>query len=191
MSGLASRCGMSSASHSDCTCDPRMKSLGPNSAWIPWLTWWQICTGQGFRRLMRHQNCGDHVTLLVVRKESSRGTYWMSYDSVLFARMWGSLLILYTAYLKASSLGESCREKYLNCYYFRYSVIYWSPFDPRWRWPQPWPVWADSRVPGAAAAAGRRGPAPARRAASLSSLSRWSLRPGDPCHCGHYIIWNK
>ena len=130
MSGLASRCGMSSASHSDCTCDPRMKSLGPNSAWIPWLTWWQICTGQGVRRLIRHQNCGDHVTLLVVRKESSRGTYWMSYDSVLFARIWGSLLILYTAYLKASSLGESCREKDLNYYFstvfFQILVTFWS-----------------------------------------------------------------
>ena len=63
-----------------------------------------------------------------MRKESSRGTYWMSYDNVLFARIWGSLLILYTAYLKASSLGESCREKYLNYYcsttFFRYLVIH-------------------------------------------------------------------
>ena len=54
----------------------------------------------------------------MVRKESSRGTYWMSYDNVLFARIWGSLLILYTAYLKASSLGESYREKDLNYHFF-------------------------------------------------------------------------
>ena len=102
------------------------------------------------------------MTLFVVRKESSLGTYWMSNTKLLqteenmhhnifkfklwlnwfyqqfrniwfylFGKIWGSLLILYTAYLKASSVGESwhdhlCIYQLLDNLTMEWNITFWS-----------------------------------------------------------------
>lgn len=49
-------------------------------------------------------NIKSNLPFLNVRKLSSLGTYWISYTNVVLGRNSRSLFILYTAYLKASSM---------------------------------------------------------------------------------------
>lgn len=105
-SSRASMWGMSSASQRLWMCPPSNGSWGPNMALTPLLSWIHAATIQHY--------IDDHLKVFVGYKPfldawklSSLGTYWISYTSEVLINSVRSLLILYTAYLNASSDGPS------------------------------------------------------------------------------------